>query len=181
MISFSLTNGCHWNNKDVYIFPVPFLGINPIKCEFSPLSYLLIHHYVTISRQMTARTTAKDLWCSIRWLFPRFSFISLPLTKQKRLECLANSLVSFCVPSRYVQHRMEEQRLLLRRLLIHKRASVFVAGNAKQMPDQVTQALRMALMNDDGASTNNSWTLDKANDYITEMIKQSRLQLETWS
>ena len=103
------------------------------------------------------------------------------MTKQKRLECLANSLVSFCVPSRYVQHRMEEQRLLLRRLLIHKRASVFVAGNAKQMPDQVTQALRMALMNDDGASTNDSWTLDKANDYITEMIKQSRLQLETWS
>ena len=76
---------------------------------------------------------------------------------------------------------MEEQRLLLRRLLIHKRASVFVAGNAKQMPDQVTQALRMALMNYDGASTNDSWTLDKANDYITEMIKQSRLQLETWS
>ena len=95
--------------------------------------------------------------------------------------CLANSLVSLCVPSRYVQHRMEEQRLLLRQLLIHKRSWVFVAGNAKQMPDQVTQALRMALMNDDGASNNDAWTLDKANLYITEMIKQSRLQLETWS
>jgi sulfite reductase alpha subunit-like flavoprotein len=77
---------------------------------------------------------------------------------------------------------MDEQRLLLRRLLINQRAWVFVAGNAKQMPDQVTQALRMALMIDeDGASNNDAWTLDKANHYITEMIKQSRLQLETWS
>ena len=76
---------------------------------------------------------------------------------------------------------MEEQGSLLRRLLIHNRAWVFVAGNAKQMPDQVTQALRMALMSDDGASINDAWTLDQANHYITEMIKQSRLQLETWS
>ncbi len=75
---------------------------------------------------------------------------------------------------------MDEQRLLLRRLLIDSQASVFVAGNAKQMPDQVTQALRAALMNDGGAASD-AWTLDKAEAYITSMIKQSRLQLETWS
>lgn len=75
----------------------------------------------------------------------------------------------------YVQHRMDEQRSLLRSLLIDQEACVFVAGNAKQMPDQVTQALRVALMNDDG------WTAAKAEAYITEMVKQSRLQLETWS
>lgn len=81
----------------------------------------------------------------------------------------------------YVQHRMKEQRLLLHRLLIHQRAYVFVAGNAKQMPDQVTQALRTALMNEDGANDDDSWTMDKAESYIAEMVKQSRLQLETWS
>lgn len=84
------------------------------------------------------------------------------------------SLLSF--HGRYVQHRMDDQRLLLRQLLLDRQACVFVAGNAKQMPDQVTQALRMALMNDDG-----SWTADKAQTYIADMIKQSRLQLETWS
>ena len=75
---------------------------------------------------------------------------------------------------------MDEQRLLLRRLLIDQQASVFVAGNAKQMPDQVTQALRSALMNEDGA-TSDGWSIDKAQSYITEMMKQSRLQMETWS
>lgn len=75
---------------------------------------------------------------------------------------------------------MDDQRLLLRKLLIDQQAWVFVAGNAKQMPDQVTQALRTALMNE-GAIGDTSWTEDKAQAYITDMIKQSRLQLETWS
>ena len=67
---------------------------------------------------------------------------------------------------RYVQHRMEEQRSLMRQLLVEKRAWVFVAGNAKQMPDQVTQAVKDAL--------------DDSNEF-DQLISQSRLQLETWS
>lgn len=70
---------------------------------------------------------------------------------------------------------MDEQRALLRRLVIDQGAWVFVAGNAKQMPDQVTESLRSALILDD------DWTADRAADYIAAMSRQSRLQLETWS
>lgn len=68
---------------------------------------------------------------------------------------------------------MEEQGSLLRRLVLDRRAWVFVAGNAKQMPDQVTQALQAALTADGDGSF--------AENYIKDMIKESRLQLETWS
>jgi sulfite reductase alpha subunit-like flavoprotein len=62
---------------------------------------------------------------------------------------------------------MEEQRSLLRQLIVERKAWVFVAGNAKQMPDQVTQALKDALGDD-------------SNEF-DQLVKQSRLQLETWS
>ena len=71
---------------------------------------------------------------------------------------------------------MEEQGSLLRQLVMDRRAWVFVAGNAKQMPDQVTLALQAALSKD-GDHQN----VRAAEDYIKEMMKQNRLQLETWS
>lgn len=72
---------------------------------------------------------------------------------------------------------MDEQRSLLRQLLIDQGAWIFIAGNSKQMPDQVTDALRMALMNGAGGE----WTREQADAYITTLVKESRLQLETWS
>ena len=74
---------------------------------------------------------------------------------------------------------MDEQRSTLRRLFIDHRACLFIAGNSKQMPDQVTDALRMALM--DGSDDGEVWTRERADAYITSMAKDNRLQLETWS
>ena len=66
---------------------------------------------------------------------------------------------------------MEEQGSLLCQLVLKRGAWIFVAGNAKQMPDQVTQALKTALAVNE----------PEADDYVSEMVKQSRLQFETWS
>lgn len=63
---------------------------------------------------------------------------------------------------------------MLRQLVVERNAWVFVAGNAKEMPDQVTSALQAALEGDQGVSS--------GEDYVKEvMMKQNRLQLETWS
>ena len=173
------TSGCHWRKRAVSIFSAPFLGISQTKCNKSSFYRLLR------GRRLGTRSL------TVRWLFSLhfrtsqayYWYISpRPLIFFSIFLCMYLLYLLFHsgVSCRYVQHRMDEQRLLLRRLLIDQQASVFVAGNAKQMPDQVTQALRSALMNEDGA-TSDGWSIDKAQSYITEMMKQSRLQMETWS
>ena len=62
---------------------------------------------------------------------------------------------------------------LLSELMVERGAWVFVAGNAKQMPDQVLDALIKVL--------SSRMTGDQAAAYVKQMQNQSRLQLETWS
>ena len=68
---------------------------------------------------------------------------------------------------------IEEQVELLSELMVERGAWVFVAGNAKQMPDQVLDALIKVL--------SSRMTGDQAAAYVKQMQNQSRLQLETWS
>ncbi|XP_071820437.1 NADPH-dependent diflavin oxidoreductase 1-like isoform X2 [Apostichopus japonicus] len=75
----------------------------------------------------------------------------------------------------YVQHKMEEQRGLLWRLIQHQRAWFFVAGNAKQMPADVEAALTRILQSE------GTMTREAAEKYLREMEKKKRLQMETWS
>lgn len=72
----------------------------------------------------------------------------------------------------YVQHRLEEQADVVRRLIVEEGGHVFVAGNAKQMPDQVRAALNAALRVDED---------DDGVDRCAELEKRGRLQFETWS
>lgn len=60
--------------------------------------------------------------------------------------------------------------------LIHEQKGLFyVAGRAKQMPDQVRQSLKNSLMN--------QGQLDEktAEEYLTKMELENRYQTETWS
>ena len=85
---------------------------------------------------------------------------------------LENSLFTACL-NRYVQHRMEGQWELLSELIIDRGGYVFVAGNAKQMPDQVRSALQLVLAKRLGE--------EAASLYLKNMEKSNRIQLETWS
>lgn len=74
---------------------------------------------------------------------------------------------SYSCFSRYVQHKIREQSALLYDLIKTKSGIFMVAGNSKNMPNSVKEALQIALGVD--------------HTYIDEMIKQGRYQEETWN
>lgn len=77
--------------------------------------------------------------------------------------CLSRVFWTFCS---YVQHRIKEEGELLREQLVEKNGLFLVAGNSKNMPTDVKEALSYAL---------------KDNDYVQMMIKSGRYQEETWA
>ncbi|XP_029921186.1 NADPH-dependent diflavin oxidoreductase 1 [Myripristis murdjan] len=93
----------------------------------------------------------------------------------------AGQLALFCAFSRdqedkvYVQHRVEEQSKLLWDLIANKGAYFYIAGNAKQMPASVCDALKAAFQQEGGLS------VQEADQMLDAMEKTGRFQSETWS
>lgn len=77
----------------------------------------------------------------------------------------------------YVQHLMLENSALLYRMVFEERGRFYVAGNSKQMPDQVADALKEALKkhHPDGL------TDEEAAQTLARMEAEQRYQTETWS
>ncbi len=87
----------------------------------------------------------------------------------------------FCAFSRdqeekvYVQHRILSEEFLLKKFLYRRRGGFFLAGSARQMPDQVLESLRHGLRETCGLSQ------EEAEEFTRRMEKDGRLQTETWS
>lgn len=75
----------------------------------------------------------------------------------------------------YVQHRLQEDSKLIWDLMHHSSALFMVAGNAKQMPDEVVAVLKRC------ATEQLQLTEDEADAYIKKLELSRRLQMETWS
>ncbi|KAM4720085.1 NADPH-dependent diflavin oxidoreductase 1 isoform 2-T2 [Anableps anableps] len=75
----------------------------------------------------------------------------------------------------YVQHRVKENAALLWDLITNKNGCFYIAGNAKQMPAAVCDALKEAFQQEGGASA------EEAEQMLAAMEKSGRLQSETWS
>ncbi|XP_041098613.1 NADPH-dependent diflavin oxidoreductase 1 isoform X2 [Polyodon spathula] len=93
----------------------------------------------------------------------------------------AGSLTLFTAFSRdqedkvYVQHRVREHGRLLWDLIVNKKGHFYIAGNAKQMPAAVTDALKTAFESEGRLSAAESEEL------LAELERQGRFQSETWS
>ena len=91
-----------------------------------------------------------------------------------------NSLKLFTAFSRdtsnknYVQHRIAVEKPLIKQLLMEN-CVILIAGNAKDMPNNVMEVLRGIIMESKGI------TEVEAGDSLQHMIRQGRVQLETWS
>ncbi|XP_044029150.1 NADPH-dependent diflavin oxidoreductase 1 [Siniperca chuatsi] len=75
----------------------------------------------------------------------------------------------------YVQHRVRENAELLWDLIANKSAYVYIAGNAKQMPTSVRDALKEVFQQEGGVSTGD------AEQVLAAMERSGQLQSETWS
>ncbi|KAM9338279.1 NADPH-dependent diflavin oxidoreductase 1 [Symphorus nematophorus] len=75
----------------------------------------------------------------------------------------------------YVQHRVKENAELLWDLIANKSACFYIAGNAKQMPASVCDALKEAFQQQGGVSA------EDAEQMLAVMERSGRFQSETWS
>uniref|UniRef100_A0A671UZG8 NADPH-dependent diflavin oxidoreductase 1 n=1 Tax=Sparus aurata TaxID=8175 RepID=A0A671UZG8_SPAAU len=75
----------------------------------------------------------------------------------------------------YVQQRVRENAELLWDLIANKGACFYIAGNAKQMPASVCDALKEVFQQEGGVSA------EEAEQMLTAMERTGRLQSETWS
>ncbi|KAJ8300992.1 hypothetical protein KUTeg_022511 [Tegillarca granosa] len=75
----------------------------------------------------------------------------------------------------YVQHRIKENGEYIWQLLNDKGASFYVAGNAKQMPDNVKDAVTEIV------KIYGHFTSEEADIYIRKLEQNRRYQSETWS
>ncbi|XP_034565103.1 NADPH-dependent diflavin oxidoreductase 1 [Notolabrus celidotus] len=75
----------------------------------------------------------------------------------------------------YVQHRVKENAELLWDLIANKNACFYIAGNAKQMPGSVCDALKEVFQQEGGLSS------EDAEQMLEVMEKTARFQSETWS
>ncbi|KAJ8388802.1 hypothetical protein AAFF_G00130350 [Aldrovandia affinis] len=111
------------------------------------------------------RSETKDFYCRLDW------------EKMKS----TGQLTLFTAFSRdqedkvYVQHRVKEQAALLWDLLTNCKAYFYIAGNAKEMPTAVCDALKEVFQSEGGMSAN------QAEDMFNAMEKAGRFQTETWA
>lgn len=111
------------------------------------------------------RSESKDFYCRSEW--------------EEMVK--AGQLILFTAFSRdqedkiYVQHRVKEQAKLLWDLIANKNAFFYIAGNAKQMPTAVCDALKEAFQTEGGVSAS------EAEEMLVAMEKSSRFQSETWA
>ncbi|XP_076822660.1 NADPH-dependent diflavin oxidoreductase 1-like isoform X1 [Clavelina lepadiformis] len=75
----------------------------------------------------------------------------------------------------YVQHNIKENAVELWNLIKHKNACVFVAGNSKNMPDDVKSAFL------DIFQAQGNMTSEEAQYFYEELQRNKRYQQETWS
>lgn len=75
----------------------------------------------------------------------------------------------------YVTHKIAEHGALICDLLMHKEASVYVAGSANKMPTDVQQAILNALATHAGTSIADSQM------FLRQLEINSKYQVESWS
>ncbi|XP_042335285.1 NADPH-dependent diflavin oxidoreductase 1 [Sceloporus undulatus] len=111
------------------------------------------------------RQKAKDFYCQEEWeeLVKRgfmMLFVAFSRDQEEKI---------------YVQHRLKENKALIWNLVGCQGAHIYLAGNAKQMPEGVAEALKSIFQSEGGLSAL------EAEDYLANLERAGRFQAETWS
>ncbi|XP_062446971.1 NADPH-dependent diflavin oxidoreductase 1 isoform X1 [Rhea pennata] len=111
------------------------------------------------------RQKSKDFYCQLEWeelVTKSFLMLFTAFSRDQEEKV-------------YVQHRIRENRKLVWELLSSRNAHIYLAGNAKQMPAAVIEALQSVLQLEGGLSPS------EAEEYFTALERSQRFQSETWS
>ncbi|XP_051893235.1 NADPH-dependent diflavin oxidoreductase 1 isoform X2 [Pristis pectinata] len=111
------------------------------------------------------RGKSKDFFCQAEW----------EDLHQKGLLTLFTAFSQDQDHKIYVQHRIKENGAVVWDLIQNKKAYFYIAGNAKMMPAQVTDALKSVFQSEGGLSDADSEHL------LVELERCKRFQTETWS
>jgi sulfite reductase alpha subunit-like flavoprotein len=111
------------------------------------------------------RSETKDFFCHEEWL---------PLIKNNQLQ-LFTAFSRDQEHKIYVQQRIIENGPFIWELLLTRQAWFMIAGNAKQMPSDVTNSLKTVLHQEGGM------TDFEIEEYMKKLERDRRFQLETWS
>ncbi|KAJ7988154.1 hypothetical protein DPEC_G00320670 [Dallia pectoralis] len=111
------------------------------------------------------RSKTKDFYCSVEWeemvrAWQLTLFTAFSRDQEDKI---------------YVQQRVREQAELLWDLIANKNAYFYIAGNAKQMPAAVCDALKESFQSQGGLSSY------QADQMLVAMERTCRFQSETWS
>ncbi|XP_063000895.1 NADPH-dependent diflavin oxidoreductase 1 isoform X2 [Elgaria multicarinata webbii] len=110
------------------------------------------------------RQKAKDFYCRAEWEdLVKMGFLTLFVAFSRDQE-----------EKVYVQHQIRENKELVWDLL-RRGAHLYLAGNAKQMPEAVTEALKFVFQSAGGLSA------PQAEEYLASLERTHRFQAETWS
>lgn len=84
----------------------------------------------------------------------------------RRMRYSKGLLIDLLSSSSYVQHKIKDNAGVIKKALVADKGTVLVAGNSKNMPKAVKDAITEAVGDDE---------------YIQHMIKTGRYQEETWN
>ena len=70
---------------------------------------------------------------------------------------------------------LQDNKELFGDIIVNQDGFIYIAGNAKQMPDQVQDAFKEAIFSLDESDRKG------AEKFVKSMLEEKRLQMETWS
>lgn len=76
----------------------------------------------------------------------------------------------------YVQHLIKDHKELFGDVIVNQDGFIYIAGNSKQMPDQVKEAFQECV-----ESIGDEEDAQEVRNYVNQMLTEKRLQMETWS
>ncbi|XP_048369084.1 NADPH-dependent diflavin oxidoreductase 1 isoform X3 [Sphaerodactylus townsendi] len=111
------------------------------------------------------RQRSKDFYCQAEW----------EELMRKGLLTLFTAFSRDQEDKVYVQHRIRENKKLVWDLVSQGNTYIYLAGNAKQMPEAVADALKFVFQSEGGLSAS------EAEEYFAALDRTHHFQAETWS
>lgn len=157
----------HWNRPSIFVGPGT--GVAP----FRSIIYEKINSYGCKDNFLYfgCRSQFKDFYFEEEWM---------DLVANKKALVLHTAFSCDQSEKIYVQDKLRANVGEVYDLLVNKNASVYIAGSAKKMPEDVQEALRAVIVANCDRGSDEERTIYSV-EFMKNLEASKRIQLETWS